>query len=1168
MSNSNLPPTAVLVHVYYWDVWQRIATHLKRLQGRYTLYITLDIDTPAAKLTELKKSFPDAQIRPFANKGMDILPFLHVIPELVEKGYQQVLKLHTKKGQTDFGPVWGEALIEALIGHANYLTQMEAAFNQQPSMALAGPSAFYLSGQKLMLGNQAALDSLSQTLLQQPLPHDDWGFFAGSMFWTRPQAWQKLASWAIANTATLSGDYQQDGQWVHALQRFFGLTYYHNQEQRVGLLHPAQAEGDLALQVVPSRLAQINQAGTRTLGSSLKKQANNQALFSNAGLLDVKAYQEYLTQKGLGDSLHCHMDLVQHYLLIGQFSGGRSTSLAWHLHCKNRTLPWHQLVEQSRVAGRVSIIIPVFNQLALTQQCITSLVEHTQEHDYEILLVDNGSDACTASGLNQMAAQHPQIYLIRQQKNQNFALGSNLGFAQASGEFCVFLNNDTQVMPGWLAPLIARIQQADVYATQPLLLYPDGSVQCMGVVFSDKSNLGYPIYQGMQPEACQAERPRTFQAITAACMVIKAKDFAQVKGFDPIYINGQEDIDLCLRLKDKTGKQAAYVPTSKVIHHESKTQGRGRYIDQNRWVFVLRWGEKINPDDQKHYQFDGIDCLNWSYDRCKDSQIKAIKAEFKNMRQGKTDMEAKQLTLLQRANKAFRNKEYKVAFHLYNQAKKENDSILNVIEFNLLLLEKRGGGAKDVRKKEIKKEKITKTKKMVKICAIIPGGIEKGEASSYIRLICPLTQSFLKDNVDFKVLSASFETKEILDYDVCIIQRYAITDYEKACEIVDFTKKNKIQLIFDIDDAIGNTSKHKGNAYIKKIAKSINLIMNSSDVNWFSTEALANFYKSKCPVQMIVPNSLDPRMWPNKYQRKKEPEKINEEKIKFLYMGTRTHEKDFYELLYPAFNKLHDKYKDSFEVHVLGGVVTKKNEAWINFIEFSDRNISYKEFMPIMDSLDGFHFGLAPLIDDDFNECKTDIKFLDYLAIGVTPVVSDVKAYSDIKENVIKVENGRWYESLENILLKNDFYLRNNVSAKEYVWKDRSIAYITAMLIQAMSFSTAYVRSSELFDGEYYLKTNPDVRKAKIDPVVHYCRHGWKENRLPSNKFDVFGYQETYLQGYIDKINPLLHYELIGKKEGCKPNLEYKGLSKKAISPTTMKRVCLFAAYDKDGLVD
>jgi hypothetical protein len=452
LSTEQHTTTAIVVHIYNWDVWQPIAARLQQLPGGYQLYLTLSPEIDAERREQLTQALPTAKIRPYPNQGMDILPFLRLIPELIKQGYQQVLKLHTKKGQADFGLPWGQALIDGLIGDAESLRLVEQAFSQHPSLTLAGPAAFYLSGQKLMLGNQLALESLSQTLLQQPLPQADWGFFAGSMFWTRPQHWQTLADWAGANPSAFDGDYQQDGLLVHAIERFFGLACS-AQGQVVGLLHPAQTgEGDSTLQVVPCKAAQINQASTQALAASLENHTQNQALFKTTGLLDSHAYQAYLTHQGLDASLQAKVDLVQHYLLIGQFSGGQASSLAWHLHCKNHTLPWQQLVEQQRIAGRVSIIIPVFNQLALTEQCIRSVVIHTQEQDYEILLVDNGSDATTAQGLDKLVAQHPQLRLIRQKQNQNFALGSNLGFVEAGGEFCVFLNNDTQVTSGWLPP--------------------------------------------------------------------------------------------------------------------------------------------------------------------------------------------------------------------------------------------------------------------------------------------------------------------------------------------------------------------------------------------------------------------------------------------------------------------------------------------------------------------------------------------------------------------------------------------------------------------------------------------------------------------------------------------------------------------------------------------
>ena len=74
-------------------------------------------------------------------------------------------------------------------------------------------------------------------------------------------------------------------------------------------------------------------------------------------------------------------------------------------------------------------------------------------------------------------------------------------------------------------------------------------------MFSKKSPIGYPIYADMQPDESWTGRSRYFQAVTGACMTIRAEDFIKVRGFDPIYINGQEDIDLCLRLNASNSKE-------------------------------------------------------------------------------------------------------------------------------------------------------------------------------------------------------------------------------------------------------------------------------------------------------------------------------------------------------------------------------------------------------------------------------------------------------------------------------------------------------------------------------------------------------------------------------------------------------------------------------------
>jgi len=114
-----------------------------------------------------------------------------------------------------------------------------------------------------------------------------------------------------------------------------------------------------------------------------------------------------------------------------------------------------------------------------------------------------------------------------------------------------------------------------------------------------------------------------------------------------------------------------------------------------------------------------------------------------------------------------------------------------------------------------------------------------------------------------------------------------------------------------------------------------------------------------------------------------------------------------------------------------------------------------------------------------------------------------------------------------------------------------------------------YIAKSKLFNKKAYLHANPDVARVKMNPVIHYCTYGWKEERELGTEFDALWYKSEYLLGFLSPVNPLLHYILIGKKKGylTKPSFKNKQLNK-YILPKKPNRICLFAAYDTDGLVD
>ena len=117
----------------------------------------------------------------------------------------------------------------------------------------------------------------------------------------------------------------------------------------------------------------------------------------------------------------------------------------------------------------------------------------------------------------------------------------------------------------------------------------------------------------------------------------------------------------------------------------------------------------------------------------------------------------------------------------------------------------------------------------------------------------------------------------------------------------------------------------------------------------------------------------------------------------------------------------------------------------------------------------------------------------------------------------------------------------------------------------------SYIKDSNLFDSIFYLREYPEVLKAGMNALYHYCMFGWKEDRFPSADFDPIWYTSAYLFDSLEPINPLLHYILIGRHKNYLPKMKSKKLEKNkgiVFADKEPSRICLFAAYDPDGIID
>lgn len=240
-----------------------------------------------------------------------------------------------------------------------------------------------------------------------------------------------------------------------------------------------------------------------------------------------------------------------------------------------------------------SIVIPVYNCDNLTRQCLAAVRQNTTDVSYEVVVVDDGSTDGTGELLAQL---RPPFRSIRNEENLGFARSCNKGAMAARGEYILFLNNDAVALPVWLPPMIHCMQHhPDVGIVGSKLLYPENDlIQHAGLAFGENKR-PYHIYRCFPSSIPEVNLERECRAVTGACFLVRKSLFVELHGFDVVFRNGFEDVDFCLRTKER-GYKVWYCPSSVLYHYESMSQGRSDYSDSNVAAFYKRWADKVTPD--------------------------------------------------------------------------------------------------------------------------------------------------------------------------------------------------------------------------------------------------------------------------------------------------------------------------------------------------------------------------------------------------------------------------------------------------------------------------------------------------------------------------------------------------------------------------------------------
>jgi GT2 family glycosyltransferase/glycosyltransferase involved in cell wall biosynthesis len=304
---------------------------------------------------------------------------------------------------------------------------------------------------------------------------------------------------------------------------------------------------------------------------------------------------------------------------------------------------------------------------------------------------------------------------------------------------------------------------------------------------------------------------------------------------------------------------------------------------------------------------------------------------------------------------------------------------------------------------------------------------------AYIRLLQPLDHPAIVDGLpgeavggsprQINMVMARAHELSRLRVDVVATQRYAIPDLDAADALAARCRETGARLLYDIDDDLLHIPRdHPEATMLRPRAKIVARMLHHADTVWVSTSRLAEALRETRPTARpairVVPNGLDERLWGAPQAQSNPPPYP----VRLLFMGSATHGGDW-AVVAPAMARIVAAFGAGVTFDMIGVVGPVALPNWVRRVSPSNSgNASYPGFVNWITHQSPWDIGIAPLADTAFNRGKSAIKAMDYAALGLAVLASDVPAYrGEVADGVggrlVANTEAAWFRALSDLVL-------------------------------------------------------------------------------------------------------------------------------------------------------